>query len=168
MFLLVLEWFESFRERCGIEVGRDATEEFWREEVVPEGRPRESRQLEQWKDAIQWYLDWLDACAEEGAEHRSLPEWAREAVQSAGSRRGLAANTKQCYRSWAVRYATFAGDERKMRQMETANRFLASVVDDEDCAYSTQKQALNALVFFFKHVWKMENPVFDVKLRKEN
>ena len=35
-------------------------------------------------------------------------------------------------------------------RVETATRFLTSVVDEEDCAYSTQKQALNALAFFCK------------------
>ncbi|MEQ1843121.1 MAG: integron integrase, partial [Verrucomicrobiales bacterium] len=84
----------------------------------------------------------------------------------AGSRRGLALATKQCYRSWAARYAGFAGDEREIMREETATRFLTSVVDDEDCAYSTQKQALNALAFFFKHVLGREEPVFNVKLKK--
>lgn len=34
------------------------------------------------------------------------------------------------------------------------------------CAYATQKQALNALAFFFKQVCGVEDPVFGVKLRK--
>lgn len=51
-------------------------------------------------------------------------------------------------------------------QVETATRFLTSVVEDEDCAYSTQKQALNAVAFFFKYVRGIEEPVFQVKLRK--
>ena len=51
-------------------------------------------------------------------------------------------------------------------RVETATRFLTSVVEDEDCAYSTQKQALNALAFFFKRVCGVEDPVFAVKLRK--
>ena len=51
-------------------------------------------------------------------------------------------------------------------QVETATRFLTAVVDDEDCAYSTQKQALNALAFFFKQVCGVEDPVFGVRLRK--
>ncbi|MDF1741198.1 MAG: integron integrase [Verrucomicrobiales bacterium] len=51
-------------------------------------------------------------------------------------------------------------------QVETATRFLTSVVDDEDAAYTTQKQALNALAFFFKQVCGMENPRFRVKLKK--
>ena len=42
---------------------------------------------------------------------------------------------------------------------------MASVVADEDCAYSTQKQALNALAHFFKYVLGVKEPVFGVKLR---
>lgn len=51
-------------------------------------------------------------------------------------------------------------------EVETATRFLTSVVEDEDCAYSTQKQALNALAFFFKYVLDVAEPVFGVKLKK--
>lgn len=168
VFLLVLEWFENFRLRCGLDAGRDATEVFWRNEVVPDGRPRKPEQLKQWEDAIKWYLNWLDACAIEDADHLSLPERAGAAVRSAGVRNGLAPRTIQCYTGWVARFATFAGRDREMRRLETANRFLASVVDDEDFSYSTQKQALNALTLFFKHVLGVEDPVFGVKLRREN
>ncbi|OYV05288.1 MAG: integrase [Verrucomicrobiales bacterium VVV1] len=165
-FLLVLEWFENFRLRHDLPAGRVAAKAFWTTEVVREDRPREQWQLEQWGDAIGWYLKWLDACAEAGADHRSLPERVRAAVYSACSRRGLAMRTKQCYGAWAARYAVFGGDERKVMEVETATRFLTSVVLDEDCAYSTQKQALNALAFFFKHVLGVEEPVFGVRLKK--
>jgi len=165
-FLLVLEWFENFRLRHELPAGREAARAFWRHEVLREGRQREPWQLEQWEEAVRWYLNWLDACEEAGSDHRSLPERVRAAVNSAGSRRGLARRTKQCYGLWAARYAKFAGDEREVMREETATRFLTSVVDDEDCAYSTQKQALNALAFFFKHVCGVEDPVFAVKLRR--
>lgn len=165
-FLLVLEWFENFRMRYDLEAGREAAKAFWKSEVLGSGRDRERWQLEQWTAAIQWYLNWLAACAEAGADHRSLAERVRAAVDSAGSRRGLARRTKQCYGAWAARFAVFAGDAARVMQVETATSFLASVVDDEDCAYSTQKQALNALAFFFKHVCGVEEPVFGVKLRK--
>ena len=165
-FLLVLEWFENFRLRHELPAGREAARSFWRDEVLGKDRQREPWQLEQWGDAIKWYLGWLAACSEEGGDHRSLPERVRAAVNSAGSRRGLALETKKCYRSWAARYARFAGDEREIMREETATRFLTSVVDDEDCAYSTQKQALNALAFFFKHVLSRQEPVFNVKLKK--
>jgi integrase len=165
-FAVLLEWFENFRARHDLPSGRDAAKVFWKSEVLREGTKREEWQLDQWSGAIQWYLNWLKACAEAGADHRSLPERVRAAVQSAGSRRGLALRTKQCYGAWAARYAAFAGDEREVMRVEVASRFLTSVVEDEDCAYSTQKQALNALAFFFKHVCGVEEPVFQVKLRK--
>ena len=165
-FLLVLEWFENFRLRHELPADRDSAKKFWRAEVIKEDRPRESWQLEQWSDAIQWYLKWLEACRSEGADHRSLAERLRVAVLLAGARRGLASRTRQCYGAWAARYAVFAGGEREAMQVATATRFLTSVVVDEDCAYSTQKQALNALAHFFKYVCGMEEPVFGVKLRK--
>lgn len=167
-FLLVLEWFENFRLRYGLEAGREAAKVFWKSEVMREGREREEWQLEQWEEAIRWYLNWLDACQSEGADHRSLAERVRTALHLAGARRGLALRTKQCYGAWAARFAVFAGDEQEVIKVETANRFLKSVVHDEDCAYSTQKQALNAVAFFFKHVLNVENPVFDVKLREKD
>lgn len=165
-FLLVLEWFENFRLRHELPAGRDSARAFWRCEVLGKDRLREPWQLEQWEDAIKWYLAWLDACAEEGGDHRSLPERVRTAVNSACSRRGHARRTKQTYGGWAARYAAFAGADREVMREETASRFLTSVVDDEDCAYTTQKQALNALAFFFKHVLGREEPVFNVKLKK--
>ena len=135
-FLLVLEWFENYRLRHEIEAGREGARSFWRSEVLAEGRHREPWQLEQWEDAIKWYLAWLDACAEDGADHRSLPERVPAAVNSAGARRGLARRTKQCYGAWAARFAVFAGGEREVMQVETATRFLTAVVAEEDCAYS--------------------------------
>jgi site-specific recombinase XerD len=165
-FLLVLEWFENFRLRHELEAGRDAAKMFWKMEVIRDGREREKWQLDQWGDAIQWYLNWLGACSEAGADHRSLAERLRSAVHSSGARRGLARRTKQSYGAWAARYAVFAGDEREAMKVETATRFLTAVVDDEDCAYSTQKQALNALAHFFKYVLGVEEPVFGVKLKK--
>ena len=116
--------------------GARGSRSFWRSEVLAEGRHREPWQLEQWEDAIKWYLAWLDACAEDGADHRSLPERVPAAVNSAGARRGLARRTKQCYGAWAARFAVFAGGEREVMQVETATRFLTAVVAEEDCAYS--------------------------------
>ena len=81
-FLLVLEWFENFRMRHDLEAGRESAKIFWRTEVLREDRPRQEWQIHQWGDAIQWYLKWLEACAEVGADHRSLPERVRGAVLS--------------------------------------------------------------------------------------
>ena len=80
-FLLVLEWFENFRLRHELPADRDSAKKFWRAEVIKEDRPRESWQLEQWSDAIQWYLKWLEACTSEGARLRcATPGQARSGV----------------------------------------------------------------------------------------
>ena len=134
-FLLVLEWFENFRLRNGLEAGRAAARIFWKTEVQREDRTRQPWQLEQWESAVQWYLNWLDACAAAHTDHRSLPERLRVAVHSAGARRGHARRTKQCYGAWLARYGSFAKTDREAMQVETATRFLTAVVDDEDCAY---------------------------------
>ena len=165
-FLLVLEWFENFRLRQNLPAGRAAAETFWKQEVKREDRPREDWQLQQWGEALRWYLDWLNACEQANADHRSLSERLRNAVASGAARRGLAPRTIACYGAWAARFGGFAENEQAVMKVETATRFLTSVVEDEDCAYSTQKQALNALAFFFKHVLGIEEPVFGVKLRK--
>ena len=119
-YLLVLEWFENFRLRHELSAGREAATRFWKEEVRREDRPREPWQLEQWGQAIQWYLKWLEACAAAGGDHRSLPERVRGAVYSACSRRGLALRTKQCYGAWGARYAVFAGADSEVMKVDSA------------------------------------------------
>ena len=164
-FLMVLEWFENFRLRIGLEANRKAAVDFWKIEVISKG-PRKEWQLNQWSAAIDWYLKWLKACQEVGVEHRSLAERLRTAVEQAGARRGLAPRTRQCYGAWLARFGRFANDEVGAQSVKVASSFLASVVKDEECAYSTQKQALNALAFFFKVVLRVEEPRFEIKLRK--
>jgi integron integrase len=127
---------------------------------------REEWQLKQWGEAIRWYLKWLGACQLAGKDHRSLMERARAAVASAGARRGLSPRTIRCYGAWVGRFAKFAESAKAMTDVNKATAFLQSIVAQEDCAYSTQKQALNALAYFFKHVCEVEDPVFGVKLRK--
>jgi len=165
-FEVFLEWFENYRLRHSLEAGRDAAKLFWSEEVKGHGRERQDWQLDQWSAAMTWYLKWLKACEDVGADHRSLPERLRAAVQSAGSRRGLAPRTKLCYGAWLARFGKFAKTANDSRSEEMATLFLTSLVHDEECAYSTQKQALNAMAFFFKQVCGVKNPIFEVKLLK--
>ena len=165
-FLICLEWFENFRLRHSLVAGRHAAKVFWASEVKREGVEREPWQLNQWAEALRWYLEWLEACEVAGKDHRSVIERARNAVVSAGARRGLARRTVQCYSGWVGRFARFAGSAKEMTEVASATAFLESIVKQEECAYSTQKQALNALAFFFKQVCGVEDPVFGVKLRK--
>lgn len=164
-FLMVLGWFENYRMRLDLKAGRAAAEQFWREEVMTE-RLREPWQIDQWSAALDWYLRWLKAGEDNNRDCRSLPERLKDATALACARRGLALRTQKSYGGWLVRYAKFCGSERGVMDVTKATQFLESIVKDEEVAYSTQKQALNALAFFFKHVCQVEEPDFKVRLRR--
>lgn len=155
-FLPVVEWFENFRLRRGLEAGSDAVDAFWQSEVVPEGRARESRHLEQWKGALDWYLNWLNARVEDGVDHGILATRVQAAVRAAGARRGMALHTVRCYSLWVKRYAAFARSERAMMRERNAIRFMELVMQDK-YGYSARKQALDAMHFFFRRVCGMDD-----------
>ena len=163
---MVLEWHENFRLRLSLEAGREAVRSFWRQEVLGKEVTREDWQLEQWEEALHWYLEWLGNCVAIGADHRSLPERMRTYSEAVGARRGLALRTRETYGSWIARYAVFAKVDTLAMKPETARDYLTHIVVKEKKAYGTQRQALNALAFFFKDVCGMETVDLMVKLRK--
>jgi hypothetical protein len=92
-------------------------------------------------------LQWLPYAQENGVEVRSLEERVYQAMDRAGGRRGLALRTRQTYGRWAVRFARWVGEARAMLKQERARDFLTMLVVEEKQSFSSQKQALNALVF---------------------
>jgi integron integrase len=163
-FSLLLEWLENWRIRSSLPPGRIAAERFWREQVRL--KSREPWQMRQWAEAIRWYLHWLKACQSNGGSGLTLQERVRAAVNSAGARRGLAIRTRQTYGRWAARYAIWAGDPRDLLKTDQARVFLAWLVTDRKVSYATQKQALNALAFFFKDVCGRKEVNLRVTFRK--
>ncbi len=161
---MLLGWMEKFVCGKGLRPGRAACERFWKEAVMARGR--EAWQIEQWGAAIRWYLRWLEHRQAKGGETRSLPERVRDAVYRAGARRGHAPRTRETYGRWAAEFAVWAGDARAMMRPEMGRDFLVWQVEGRKVSYSTQKQALNALVFFYKAVCGMEEVDLEVRLRK--
>ncbi|MDH4477287.1 MAG: integron integrase [Verrucomicrobiaceae bacterium] len=162
-FEMLLSWFEDWRLGKQLDPGIDAARAFWVHQV--KSKPRQSWQLEQWKEAIGWYLEWLKFAQGAGVEVRTLEERVFLALDRAGGRQGLALRTRQTYGRWACRYARFVGDARAMLKHEQARDFLTHLVTVQKHSFSTQKQALNALVFFFREVCGHEEVDLDVKLR---
>lgn len=78
--------------------------------------------------------------------------------------REYAAKTEKSYVSWCVRYARFCyrvlGDGSKIRKEESVGRYVHFLAVVRDVSPSTQKQALCALAFFFKHCLLHEDPQF--------
>jgi integron integrase len=160
----LLGWYESWRLKLGLELERETAIRFWREQV--QMKPRKEWQLERWAEAMRWHGKWLQWCSECGLEPRSLEERLHRAVMSAGARRGLALRTRQTYAGWVARYGEWAGTSRKVMDMERAAVWLGELVGHGKVSYATQKQALNALVFFFRDVCGKEQVQLEVKLRK--
>jgi integron integrase len=160
----LLAWYQSWRWRERREVGRESAAAFWRGQV--KSKPRKDWQLEQWGAAMRWFLRWLEICQAEGRETRCLSERMHSAVLSAGARRGLALRTRETYAGWIARYGEWVGDARDAMDEAKASEWLGVLVKQQNLSFSTQKQALNAVAFFFKDVCGRETVHFDVTLRK--
>jgi integron integrase len=163
-FAMLLGWMEKFVCSTGMCPGRKACERFWREGVMV--RHREAWQIEQWGAAIRWYLRWLENKKAVDGEVRGLAQRVRDAVSRAGARRGLAPRTRETYGRWVVSFAEWVGEDRAMMNPAKGRDFLIWQVEERKVSYSTQKQALNSLVFFYKAVCGMEAVDLEVRLRK--
>ena len=160
----LLAWFESWRLRTGRPPSREVAAEFWKLQVLC--KARKAWQIEQWAAAMRWYLRWLKLCQAECREVRSLAERMRDAVMRAGARRGLALRTRKSYAAWAGRFGDWAETAEAAMSEAKASDWLAWLVGKRQIGFSTQKQALNALVFFFRDVCGRQEVEFSVRLRK--
>lgn len=163
-FTMLLGWLDKFSRDNNLRPGRGSCARFWKEQVM--ARPREAWQTEQWGAAIRWYLRWLENQQAKGGEVRGLAERVRDAVYRAGARRGHAPRTREAYSRWVSAFAGWAGDARSMMKPQKGRDFLVWQVNERKVSYATQKQALNALVFFYKAVCGMEVVDLEVRLRK--
>ena len=144
--------------------GGESAREFWREAV--KSKPRQDWQLSQWAEGMRWYLKWFEICCKVGGDGRSIPERLKAAVHSVGARRGLGLETRKTYASWVARFGEWAGTERRVMDQGVAREWLTDLVNTGKKSFSTQKQALNALVFFYRDVCGNEEVELQVKMRK--
>lgn len=160
----LLSWYESWRLGQRLAIGQESARLFWKVEV--QAKPRKDWQLQQWAEAMRWFLKWLYVCQKEGKEVLSLAEKVRDSVERTGGRRGLAPRTRRSYGGWVARFATWAGTRQRVLDVAFAREWLTELVAAGRVSYATQKQALNALVFLYKDVCGMEDIDLGVKLRK--
>jgi integron integrase len=86
----------------------------------------------------------------EGAEGLDGPEWERALVKVARMK-GLAWRTEVTYREWAGRFAEFIQPRSpQVADKSDVKAFLEYLAVESRVASSTQKQALNAVVFFMQ------------------
>lgn len=150
-----IHWYLNWAEKLSHIPTRENARLFWKECV--QSKEREPWQLKQWTEAICWYLEWLERVQKErvcDTEGHSLKHRVSEAVHKLGVRRGLAVRTRKTYANWLGRYAVWCGSEARVMNEACAREWLGWLVEEREIAFSTQKQALNALAFFFKEVCK--------------
>lgn len=116
-------------------------------------------QLQEWKDALNWFFRRGRAPV---ATFKGVPPLARSDLGSTEWEQRLVARlrlrhfswrTEETYRGWLWRFARFLGS-RPMGSAGGAEirAFLTRLAVEERVAVATQKQALNALVFYFRAV----------------
>ena len=163
-YVFLLTWFESWRVRQQREADRATAVEFWKAQVVV--KPRKEWQLARWGEALRWYLRWLQRCRNDGLEVRSVGERMGNAVMQVGARRGLAIRTRETYAGWARRFGEWVGDAKAAMDTGHGGEWLEHLVAVKRVSFATQKQALNALVFFYRDVCGVEDVKLEVRLRK--
>ena len=163
-FEVFCSWFENWRLRGGVSPSQDTARAFWKDQVL--AKSREQWQLDQWAMAMRWFLSWLDVCSKEGRAGSSLTERLREAVYLTGARRGLALKTRQTYAGWVMRFGKWAGSAERVMDESACREWLTWLVTETKVSFGTQKQALNAMVFFYRDVCGKEEVNLEVKMRK--
>jgi len=88
------------------------------------------------------------------------------AVHSVGARRGLSIETRKTYARWAAKFGSWAETKEKVLDEGLCRQWLSELVSINQLSFSTQKQALNALVFFYRDVCGREAVELHVKMRK--
>ena len=86
-----------------------------------------------------------------GAADMGGPEWERALIRALRGQ-GLLWRTEQAYRNWGWRFARFVSP-REVRHSGTTDvrAFLSDLAVTRRASQSSQKQALNALVYLFRH-----------------
>ncbi len=163
-FAFVLSWFEQWRTGQDLPPSKQSARAFWRDQV--QTSKRRDWQLDQWAQAFRWYLKWLRWAQQNQIPTASLEERVRTAVNRKGAQRGLAPATRRAYKGWAGRFARSVHSAGEAMDPARARDFLTDLVSVGRRSFATQKQALNALAFFFRDVCGMDEVDLGVRLRK--
>ena len=154
-------WVEDFARFC-----KSKNIEPWESESLTgyETRLRSSHedwQVEQAGKAVRHYIYWRrktdvsvpQARQVSGADDQGVDELMTKLVEVMRLQR-KSYKTEQAYCSWVQRYLVFVKGEELSG--ENVSRFVSHLAVEKNVASSTQNQAFNALVFFFRYVLEKE------------
>ena len=173
-YAATIRWYLRFCQRSRVSVTVQSARDFI--EAVQGERHPSADLLDQWKEAIRWFFRQAKAGSTRSAREnartgQALPEqeqprdehsateevgWRKEMVRAMRVRK-FSYRTEQSYLPWAERFAHFIrGKEVEDCGPAEVRGFLDDLAVRGKVSASTQRQALNALVFLFRHVLKKE------------
>jgi len=146
-WLVTLHWYLGFcaKQKLGEPTDRENGKIFWKQ-AVPTKDP-EPWQKEQWGQAMDWFFKTMVPLDEAGRRMRQ-----------ALRRRHVRYSTEQSYMNWLRRFQAHVYPRSAMESIEQdVVDFLTWLAESQTIAAATQDQALNAMVFFFRHVREFEH-----------
>ena len=165
---ITLRWYLSFCQRSRVAVTVQSARDFiaWAEGEKHAG----PWQVEEWKNAIRWFFreakscqdspsapgsegSLKTACPEAGMETSSAPDW-KSAFLTVVRRRNYSYRTEQSYLVWIQQFAKHVGTSNLAELgAEQIKAFLDGLALNHCLSASSQRQALNALVFLYREVF---------------
>jgi integron integrase len=163
-YQITIRWYLSFCRRSRAGVNHESARGFI--EWAQQEKKPEAWQVEQWKEAIRWfYRAAKSAQPVEQSPGKEIPPVAvspepagtaawRSAFLTVIRRRHYSYRTEQSYLVWLERFARHVkSDALEERREEDIAAFLDALALNERLSASSQRQALNALVFLFREVF---------------
>lgn len=164
---ITLRWYLNFCRRGRAAVTVQSARDFV--EWAQQEKHPEPWQLESWKEALNWFfregkepvvkaphrepLPIPPQTTAGGGEGEKIPVWKTDYLRAL--RRGhYAYRTEGSYLVWLERFARFCGgDDLQKRGPEDIKAYLDELAMNEHLSASSQKQALNAVVFLLHKVY---------------
>jgi integron integrase len=160
---ITIRWYLSWLKRHGriasVETACDFLEEQQRE------KHPEDWAFQSWKNALRWFVSEARKQQARGnpddtESHEPIDtisnRWERRLVRHLRKNNRLL-RTEQTYRSWLKRYLAWLGDaDPREDPNRKVSGFLEHLAVSELVAYSTQRQALNALVYFYQQALEID------------
>jgi len=157
-FAITIRWYLKWCRDNGLVASVDTALGFfaWAER---EKNPKPYA-LESWKEALRWFF--REASRVSGVECRldnaGLPDWQKRLITRLRVE-NKSYRTEETYVGWCKRYMEYAsGAKEGAASIATLEGFLDGLAYEGRVSASTQRQALNALVYFFREVLEQELP----------
>lgn len=154
---ITVRWYLGWCRRCGRVASVASAVDFLHE--MEQRKSPEAWALESWKNALRWFFrEARKQGTEQGLSevHDTVesirdPLERRLAIKLRTANRSL--RTEQAYRGWFKRYRQFLGKrDPAATSRADVERFLEHLAAEALVAWSTQRQALNALHYLYEQV----------------